>query len=93
MKIERESESQNLHSLKKKNLKKERGEESVCGEVPRLRLRSTEPSSVSFQMSSSSACFFPLLLPLVSFLVRLHLLDAKSISNKALTPVAKIREP
>lgn len=55
--------------------------------------RSTEPSSASFQMSSSSSCCFFLLLSLGSFLVWLHLLHAKSVSNKALTFVTKTAEP
>lgn len=55
--------------------------------------RSTEPSSVFFQMWSSSSWCFLLLLSLASFLVQVHLLGAKGISNKALTLVARTAEP
>lgn len=55
--------------------------------------RSTEPSSVFLLMWNSSSWCFLLLLSLVSFLVQLHLLDARGISNKALTLVAKTAEP
>lgn len=61
LKIDRGSKSQNLHSLKKKKIKKkkgwgEEGREGVLqdsGGVLRLRLRSTEPSSVSFQVQAA----------------------------------------